>query len=170
VYEVSKEVRDESYFKALYREINGDGPAAMLYDLQQMNLGDWHPRQVHKTAALRKQQDMNLLGHLEEWLLMLLEDGCLPFSVTGKPWMSGPTALLNDAKDKVPRLRDLSYNALATFLKEWGCDKTGGDDRYWRFPPLAEMRAAWDQRYAPREWSAVADWMARPNFPPVTFG
>jgi hypothetical protein len=49
VYEVSKEARDEDYFKALYREIDGDGPAAMLYDLQHMELGDWHPRQVYRT-------------------------------------------------------------------------------------------------------------------------
>jgi hypothetical protein len=157
VYEVSEEVRDEAYFTALYREINGDGPAAMLYDLQRMDLGDWHPRQVYKTAAFQRQQEMSL-GHLEEWLVNLLEEGCLPFAPADKPWMSGPTNLVNDANVKVPRLRDLSYNALATFLKEWGCTKSGGDARYWRFPPLAEMRATWDQRYAPRKWSSVGEW------------
>jgi hypothetical protein len=100
----------------------------------------------------------NGLGHLEEWLLALLEEGCLPFPAPGKPWASNPTNLINDAKCKVPRLRDLSFNDLATFLKEWGCDKSGGDARYWRFPPLTEMRAVWDRRYIPREWSAIADW------------
>lgn len=39
VYDVSEEVRDEAYFKALYKEIAEGGPAAMLYDLRQMNLG-----------------------------------------------------------------------------------------------------------------------------------
>jgi Family of unknown function (DUF5906) len=157
VYEVSEEARGEAYFKALYREIEGDGPAAMLYDLQEMDLGDWHPRQIHKTTAFRRQQEMSL-GHLEEWLLTLLEDGCLPSPPAGKPWASSPTNLLNDAKYKVPRLRDLSFNTLSDFLSEWGCDKSGGDARSWRFPPLAEMRAAWDQRYAPRKWPAQADW------------
>jgi hypothetical protein len=45
---------DFDYFKALHAEIDGDGPAAMLYDLRRMNLKDWHPRQVYKTAALRR--------------------------------------------------------------------------------------------------------------------
>jgi hypothetical protein len=157
VFEVSERVHDEAYFKALYREIEGGGPAAMLYDLQQMDLGDWHPRQVYKTAALRNQQEKSL-GHLEEWLLTLLDEGCLPHPAVGKPWASGPTALLYDAHDKVPRLRDLSFNTLATFLKEWGCLKSGGDARYWRFPPLAEMRAAWDQRYTPHDWPACSEW------------
>jgi len=157
VFEVCDKVRDEAYFKALYREIEGGGPAAMLYDLQRMDLGDWHPRQVYKTAALRNQQEKSL-GHLEEWLLALLDDGCLPHAETDKPWSSVPTNLLNDAKSKVPRLRDLSFNALADFLREWGCIKSGGVTRYWRFPPLAEMRSAWDQRYTPHEWSRIDEW------------
>jgi hypothetical protein len=165
VFEVCDEAQGDTYYRALYREIGGDGPAAMLYDLQRMNLGDWHPRLVYKTNALRRQQEMSL-GHKEEWLLTLLEEGCLPFPAPGKPWASNPTNLLNDAKQKVPRLRDLSFNDLATFLKEWSCDKSGGVDRLWRFPPLAEMRAAWDRRYIPREWSAIVDWsyeMKPPN-------
>ena len=129
----------------------------MLYDLQRMDLGDWHPRQVYKTDALRRQQEMSL-GHLEEWLLTLLEDGCLPSPPTGKLWASNPTNLLYDAKCKVPRLRDLSFNELASFLRQWGCDKTGGDARLWRFPPLTEMRAAWDQRYVARKWDRRPDW------------
>jgi hypothetical protein len=122
VYEVSEKVRDEAYFKALYREIEGGGPAAMLYDLQQMDLGDWHPRQVYKTPAFRRQQEMSL-DHLDEWLLTLLEEGRLPFPATGKPWAATPTNLSDDAKRKVPRLRDLSFNQLADFLREWGCRK-----------------------------------------------
>jgi hypothetical protein len=157
VFEVCDKVRDEAYFKVLYREIAGDGPAAMLYDLQRMNLGDWHPRQVYKTPAFRRQQEMSL-GHLDEWLLTLLEEGRLPFPATGKPWAATPTNLSDDAKRKVPRLRDLSFNQLADFLRVWGCQKAGGDKREWRFPPLAEMRSAWDQRYAPREWPVCEGW------------
>jgi hypothetical protein len=105
VYAVCDILRDEPYFNALYREIEGDGPAAMLYDLQRMPLGDWHPRRIYKTAALRYQQELSL-SPLEEWLLTLLDDGCLPNPPLGKLWMSKPTTLLNDAKDKIPKLRD----------------------------------------------------------------
>ena len=73
-------------------------------------------------------------------------------------WQSNPTDLVNDAKQKVPRLRDLSFNQLADFLKEWGCYKSGGTTRHWRFPPLTEMRNAWDQKYTPRKWQPINDW------------
>jgi hypothetical protein len=169
VFEVAKEPRDEAYFKALYQEIEGSGPAAMLYDLQRMDLGDWHPRKVHKTSAFRRQQDMSL-GHLEEWLLTLLEDGSLPLPVAEKPHASGPTSLILDAKHKVPRLRDLSFNQLADFLKQWNCNKAStGDVRYWAFPPLDEIRAAWDQRFTPRDWPELekgktkAVWVVKPR-------
>jgi hypothetical protein len=165
VFDVSeRHLEDRKYFKALHHQIDNGGAAAMLYDLQRMDLGDWHPRQVYKTAAFRRQQDMSL-GHLEEWLLTLLESGCLPSPAMGKPWASGPTTLLNDAKWKVPRCRDLSYNSLSAFLLKWGCRQTGGDDRYYHFPPLAKIRTAWDQRYAPREWPPREDWglVAQPS-------
>jgi hypothetical protein len=157
IFDVTKEARDQTYFKALYREIDGNGPAAMLHDLQHMDLGDWHPRQVYKTDAFRRQQEMSL-SHLEDWLLTLLEDGRLPFPQKDKPWASNPTDLVNDAKQKVPRLRDLSFNQLSDFLLEWGCDKSGGSTRYWRFPTLTEMRNAWNQKYSPRKWRPIKDW------------
>jgi hypothetical protein len=162
---VNGEAKSEAYFKALYKEIDGDGPAAMLYDLLHMDLGDWHPRQVYKTSALRRQQDLSL-PPLEQWLLTLLEDGRLPYPAVGKPYAATPTNLANDAKGKVPRLRDLSFNELAEFLEEWGCSKAGGDQRLWRFPALKVMRGAWDQKYVPREWLPISDWFA-PEQPPL---
>jgi hypothetical protein len=71
VFEVCGEVRGDTYYRALYREIGGDGPAAMLYDLQRMDLGDWHPRLIYKTSALRRQQEM---------VWGIWRNGCWPFS------------------------------------------------------------------------------------------
>ena len=119
MFEVSDDQQNDPYYEALYQEIDGDGPAAMLYDLQRMDLGDWHPRQIPKTDALRRQQEMSL-GHLEEWLLTLLEDGCLPSPIIDKPWASNPTTLRNDAKDKVPRLRDLILQRARHLLETLG--------------------------------------------------
>jgi hypothetical protein len=31
----------------------------------------------------------------------------------------------------------------------------------WTFEPLAESRAAWDQRYGPRQWNEVREWVDR---------
>jgi hypothetical protein len=39
-----EEVRKE-YFGALNAELRDGGAEAMLYDLLQMDLGDWHPRE-----------------------------------------------------------------------------------------------------------------------------
>ena len=53
VYEVSERARDEAYFKALYREIEGGGPAAMkcggLIDLSRMP-----PIEVHSFFVASK--------------------------------------------------------------------------------------------------------------------
>lgn len=49
-------VGDLAYFKALYEELDNGGRAAMLHDLLNMDLGDWHPRQeVPCTEGLRDQ-------------------------------------------------------------------------------------------------------------------
>src|SRR6516165_5797313 len=54
---------DKSYFRALHRQINEGGAEAMFYDLQRMELGDWHPRDIPETLlrnpALLKQQGFN---------------------------------------------------------------------------------------------------------------
>jgi Family of unknown function (DUF5906) len=158
VYEVSEEAHDEAYFKALYKEIAGGGPAAMLYDLQRMDLGDWHPRQIYRTAALRHQQELSL-SSWDEWMLGLLEDGELPGTLIGRLRTANPTTLLRDAQDKVPRLRDQGKNKLSDYLKrQWQCTKLRGVERGYNFPPLSEMRSIWDRRFGPREWSPIGDW------------
>lgn len=54
---------DEAYFNSLYDQIEHGGLSAMLYDLQQMDLGDWKPsRERPKTEALAEQQMESLRG------------------------------------------------------------------------------------------------------------
>lgn len=51
---------DKSYFRALHRQIIEGGAEAMFHDLREMELGDWHPRDIPEAllcgAALQKQQ------------------------------------------------------------------------------------------------------------------
>jgi len=107
---------DHKYFKALHREIDRDGPAAMLYDLKEIKLGDWHPREVHKTDALRHQQELSL-APLDEWMLGLLEDGELPGTLPGRFRTANPTTLLQDLHNKVPRAHDTVRISSRTILK-----------------------------------------------------
>ena len=158
-FEVSEDrLGDFEYFKALRAQIDDGGAAAMLYDLQRMDLGDWHPREVYRTEALRQQQEMSLQP-LDEWMLGLLEDGALPGTQPDRPRDANPTILLQDARSKVQRLHDLGKMKLADYLKkQWQCTPHGGAVRGYNFPPLAEMRSIWDKRFGQREWGAHMDW------------
>jgi hypothetical protein len=123
-FEVSEvQMGETEYFKALHYQIENGGAAAMLHDLQQMDLGDWHPRQIYRTAALRRQQELTL-PPLDEWMLGLLENGALPGTQPGHPRDANPTTLLQDAKAKVPRAHDIGKMKLADYLKtQWQCTK-----------------------------------------------
>jgi hypothetical protein len=58
----------KNYFNTLWAEMNEGGREAMLYDMQRMQLGNWHPRQVLKTEELQQQvrQGMPYLEQLED--------------------------------------------------------------------------------------------------------
>ena len=59
--------QDKSYFAPLFAEINNGGAAAMLYDLLQLDLDGWHPREnVPQTKALLDQKMLGMTG-LEQW-------------------------------------------------------------------------------------------------------
>src|SRR6185503_3069857 len=57
VFEVSERKRqDQNWFGPLNEALEHGGYQAMLHDLLQLDLGDWHPRAIPMTEALRKQQ------------------------------------------------------------------------------------------------------------------
>jgi hypothetical protein len=55
----------KQYFGAINRELKGGGAEAMLYDLLQMELGDWHPREVPTTLGLMRQKKESLRGNFQ---------------------------------------------------------------------------------------------------------
>jgi hypothetical protein len=84
VNQVSKRWRkNKSYFGPLFAEVNGGGAGAMLYDLLQMDLAGWHPREVPQTKALVEQKMLGLTGP-EQWYEHLLSEGVLPWSGDAK--------------------------------------------------------------------------------------
>jgi hypothetical protein len=166
---------DRGYFKELYAQINGAGAAAMMWELQRMDLDSWHPREIPesllKGAALQQQQTLTL-SHLAQWYLLLLEDGIIPGALIGatRKVERSNTAytkeLKRDALDRFPRLRyELSDNALRDFLadRDWPKAEKYRDSRNngWSFLPLDESRRAWERRYGPREWNEMREWFAR---------
>jgi len=171
----NKKRGDRAYFRALHRHIEEGGAEAMFYDLGMMDLEDWHPREIPEALlnnpALQKQQS-HTLPPLEQWYVMLLHNGVLPGALSKKPNTAFTSSLMDDAKSKVPRLRDLSDVALRNFLLDeeaLGVVCTKYRTAYnngWTFPPLSEAREAWSRRYGPVTWDNpdATDWM-KPSAP-----
>jgi hypothetical protein len=140
----------------------------MFYDLLAMDLGDWHPRGIPEALltnpALQKQQNYNL-PPLEQWYLTLLHNGRLPHAKEATPYISLTRALVENAKQRVPRLRDLSDVALRNFLTDQEAmgvlieKYRNSAANGWSFPPLSECREAWSKRYGPTNWDTdMIDW------------
>jgi hypothetical protein len=88
VFEVSdRRISDRPYFDALWREIEGDGPAALLAYLQAMDLSRFQVRDVPQTEALRDQKTASLSG-LQKWWYEALSTGNLPAVPHGE-WETG---------------------------------------------------------------------------------
>ena len=149
---------DKDYFKALNRQMAGGGVEAMFYDLLEVELGDWHPREIPdallKGEALAEQQTRTL-PPWEQWYLSLLRDGRLPgaWVKKKKPHIAYTSSLISDAREQVPRLKWESDVALTEFLKEKGCEKHRDSiANGWKFLPLAEARAAFVRAHGPQKW------------------
>ena len=143
-----------------------------------MELDGWHPRDIPETllcnAALQKQQGFTL-PPMEQWFVMLLHDGALPGGLSDRPNTAFTRSLIDDAKERVPRLRwDLSENALRNFLVDEEtigvpCTKyRTNSGNGWSFGPLAELREAWARRYGPVKWDTEAmEWGWQPVISPL---
>jgi hypothetical protein len=70
-------VQDRTYFTALFHQMKNGGYEAMLYDLLHREIGNWHPRQIIRTAGIVDQQSRNL-SPIDAWWIELLEAGVLP--------------------------------------------------------------------------------------------
>jgi hypothetical protein len=140
---------DRGYFKALNRQMAEGGIRAMFYDLKNVRLGDWHPREIPdallRGGALTQQQTLTLPGW-EQWYLSLLLDGKLPEALNKKPNTAFTNALLDNIKERIPRLKfEASDFSLRQFMLKMGCTKYhGAHGNGWSFAPLAIARAQWD--------------------------
>jgi hypothetical protein len=70
-----------------------------------------------------------------------------------------------NARERFPRLKELSELALGNFLQDHEaigaiCDKyRASAHNGWTFPPLSEARSAWEDRYGPTTWECeMEDW------------
>ena len=106
------------------------------------------------------------LPPLEQWYVMLLHEGMLPRAVPNRPNTALTRNLLDDAKERFPRLKwDLTEVGLWNFLTDEDtigipCTKYRANfANGWSFAPLDELREAWVRRYGPVKWhTEVKEW------------
>jgi hypothetical protein len=184
--------QDPAWFGPIYQQLGNGGYEAMLFDLLHMDLGNWHPRQIIRTEALAEQQAESLSA-LDTWWLELLQTGVLagaddlnPDRATsnryedeiterddfGKErtrtiWREG---LYDQARRISPKLKGTSDAALGRYFTKQGCR---GNDvwvhrrRGWQFPPLADCRKRWNERYPDTTWDDTKDWTYPEDDPDV---
>jgi Family of unknown function (DUF5906) len=174
----STHVQDDDWFGPIYAEIENGGLSAMLHDMLHMDLGDWHPRRILRTAELLDQQARGL-GAEDEWWVGLLNEGSLPASDRTHPnrAISGDytettdvggvyreihnKGLMHHARVSSPRLRHRSDHHIGKFLSSKGCVPTQlRRKRAWEFPTLEDARAAWERRFPGWTWDRpdIATW------------
>jgi hypothetical protein len=175
--------QDPAWFGPVYEEMRSGGIAAMLYDLLHRDLGDWHPRQIVRTAALAEQQEESL-SPLDAWCLQLLQTAVLAGANSSAP----DRAISNKYEDEIsesdgfggrrtrtvkrdglydqaravsPKLKGYADAALGRYLKQQGCQNAWvRRHRGWQFPPLAECRHRWLKRFPMTVWhdSETKEW------------
>jgi hypothetical protein len=163
VFKVSpKQIGNLAYFDKLNAELEAGGLAAMLHALLSVDLGRWHPRQIVKTVGLREQKQRSLTA-VQEWFEGILQEGRVPGAATS-PDKAPATALLRIAREDSRKMQDVTPTALGRFLSDHGCRKVHeAHGNAWKFPPLAELRAAWEKAYGGTwAWSEeVGEWRGR---------
>jgi hypothetical protein len=153
----NKHIGDRPYFQALHHEVNHGGLAAMLHDLQRVGLGDWHPREIAQTKALRDQKERSMKP-FDTWWLNLLQDGILPFQMSGQPAKARASAIIGHFRESIGRAADLSYQTVAKNLAALQCDRTHTrDGSVWVFPALRDARGAWCAKFGLWEWEKNQD-------------
>ena len=78
-----EKAQDKAYFKAIVDQMNNGGREAMLFELLNIDLGDFHPRDFPATEALINQK-IESLDEKARWLFDILHEGVLPGGWGGK--------------------------------------------------------------------------------------
>ena len=176
MFDVAEHHKQEAeWFIPLYTQMDNGGLAAMLHDLLALDLGDWHPRQIIHTGALRDQQMRSIesIDPIDAWWFMLLSEGVLPWQQPRSesderyyedknPRRALSRDLYKHALESVPRLKHESDIALSRALHDRGCRPYNYGGRGWEFPPLNELREEWEEKMPDHDWQDdLADWQPR---------
>jgi len=179
VQEVANTYRqDKTWFGPIYEQLRSGGYEAMLFDLLERDLGDWHPREIVRTAALAAQQEQSLSA-FDAWWFEMLQAGVVTGADVAHPdravsnrykeeieestgyggkrtrtvWHNG---LYDQAKRISPKLKNETEAAFGRYLKKRDCIDTwiyrDRSRRGWQLPALEKCRADWLVRFPQTKW------------------
>jgi hypothetical protein len=143
--------QNHAYFQPIHNQMENGGLAAMLYDLQQLDLTGFNVRAVPTTEALIDQKIRSLSGP-EAWLYDCLQRG----EIRCHYWNTGglelpKTSAYDDYKDRHKDFRDYAPKEISSWAKsvrnimrgavsETRPEVNGARVRSFVFPPLAQCR------------------------------
>ena len=143
--------QNHKYFEAINKQMENGGLAAMLYDLQKLDLTRFNVRKVPSTDALVDQKIRSLRGP-EAWLYDCLQRG----EIRHHPWTSTGLAVpksiaYEDYKDRHKDFRDYTPVGISSWAKsvrsimrgavsETRPEVDGARVRSFVFPPLDQCR------------------------------
>ena len=164
-------MQDGTYFGDINRQMKNGGAEALLHYLLSLDISDFDVRNVPKTDALADQKAITRNG-VDALVEVLANEGRLPCVHKELPHVAVTTGEQRNegfwqwAKDNIPGLKHLSSRALVGRLcKEWNCTRWhAGSQRGIAFPPLADLRAAFDAKHGKQEWdfADLKDWSVDP--------
>lgn len=157
--------KGEEYFSNLYRELEFGGLPAMMYDLMNMELGDFNPIwSMPRTTELDKQIFMGI-RNWDRVVYEFLQAGFFP----GKPNLRvGASDLLEYIQRTFPVAKSIKdYKLYTDSLEKAGVTKKRTGTGYmYIFPSLPVARAKWQERNGrpPEEWALNEDGSEAWNF------
>lgn len=166
-----KRKQQTKHFGRMQRQLDNGGLGGMLYDMLNMDLGGWHPREdIPETTGLAHQKSQSLDPQLK-WLRGLLDSGALPWSHEKRSNEVTASKFFEHAR-RMPGLGYWHDDDFTKFLKSWGCTRKRNNGSWWVFPPLRAIRAKWLKEMP---WSdpfdrQISAWTSEYDTPDDDFG
>ena len=168
------QVGHPEYFDAIEDQLKAGGYAAMLHDLQAMDLSGFDVRQCPKTDALENQKRLSRKG-VDALVESVCNDARVPCEIGGAPGCSrtGDASELGTLDHFLATSKDRELQKPLTVKRrlcsEWGC-KSGNAARIWngtrhvaclQWPALADLRVQFIKKYGPQTWDSagVTEWL-----------
>jgi hypothetical protein len=158
--------QDYRYFAAITEQMNNGGREALLDHLLKRDLSRFNVRNVPQTDALADQKAHSRRG-VDRVIEIVAHSGILPSAHSQYPNIA-VTSDEENGNGFYPKARslapDLKYDSaivIARVLsKDWGCTTWhSGILRGIKFPPLNELRNAFDKKHGKQAWDAnIRDW------------